>query len=128
MSDPLIEAIGPRSVDQVWWDYTCPERWPRWAPQIRRVSGFGDQVQPGAVGTVFGPAGLSVRGEILAVDTGARRWSWRVSRGPVRVVMEHGVAPHDTGARAWVRIHAPQVLVSTYEPVAQTALSRLCGS
>lgn len=127
MSDHLIEATGPRTVDQVWLAYACPDRWPQWAPQIRRVSGFEEHLRVGSVGTVLGPAGLSVRGEILSVEADARRWSWRVSRGPFRVVMEHGVDPHGTGSRAWVRIAAPRVLVRAYRPVAGAALRRLCG-
>lgn len=127
MSDHLIEATGPLPVEQVWQAYACPGRWSQWAPQIRRVSGFDGQLRVGSVGRVLGPAGLRVRGEILSVDADARRWSWRVSRGPFRVVMEHGVDPHGTGSRAWVRIAAPRVLVRVYRPLARAALRRLCG-
>ena len=120
----LLAATGPTPADEVWSRYSTPERWAEWAPQIRSVSCAGP-FAPGTSGTVRGPWPVRIPFEIRSVDAGARVWSWRVSIGPLGVLMDHGVEESGTGARAWVRIHAPAALVAPYAPIARAALRRL---
>jgi hypothetical protein len=120
----LLAATGPTPVDEVWGRYSTPDRWVEWAPQIRSVSCSGPLV-PGMSGTVHGPWPMRIPFEIRSVDATARVWSWRVGVGPLGVVMDHGVEASGSGARAWVRLHAPTPLVAPYAPVARLALRRL---
>ena len=76
-------------------------------------------------GTVHGPWRTRIAFEIRSVDAAARVWSWRVGVGPLGLVMDHGVEETGTGARAWVRLHAPAPLVAPYAPIARLALRRL---
>jgi hypothetical protein len=39
----------------------------------------------------------------LDVDAASRRWTWRVSRGPVTMTLQHGIDPTDAGSRAWLQ-------------------------
>lgn len=120
----LLAAIGPTPADEVWSRYSTPERWSEWAPQIRSVSCSGP-LAPGLSGTVHGPWPTRIPFEIRSVDVAARVWSWRVGVGPLSLVMDHGVEEAGTGARAWVRLHAPALLVAPYAPIARLALRRL---
>ncbi len=120
----LLEASGPTPPEEVWERYSSPARWPEWAPQIRRAA-LTSPLQTGEHGTVHGPWPTWVPVWIRSVDPERRHWSWRVGLGLLGLVMDHGVEATDDGSRAWVRIHAPGVLVAPYAPLAKLALRRL---
>ncbi len=120
-----IAASGPRSIEEVWADYTHPSAWPSWAPQIRSVHGVGDPITAGDRGVVHGPVVLRVPFRIESIDQVARRWTWRVGVGPLSVVLDHGVDAMEAGCCAWADVHAPGVAVLAYSPIARLALRRL---
>ena len=120
----LVSVDGPAIPAEVWRRYTSPAAWPGWAPQITYVDTADDPIRAGTHGVVHGPLLLRVPFRILHVDPAGRRWSWRVGVGPLGLRMEHGVDESPAGSRAWVRIHAPTVLVLPYLPVARLALRR----
>ncbi|QBR92246.1 SRPBCC family protein [Nocardioides euryhalodurans] len=120
-----VDAEGPLSPAEVWERYTHASLWSSWAPQVRGVSGAHDPVRAGDRGWVRGPFPLRLPYTVLAVDEGARRWSWQVGIGVVSVVMEHGVDPAPAGSRAWLRIEVPGPLAAPYAPIARMALRRL---
>ena len=122
----LLSATGPTPREEVWARYSTPSLWPTWAPQIRSVTTSGS-FAPGTRGTVHGPWPTRIPFVIRSVDAVAREWSWRVGLGPLGVVMDHGVDQAGTGSQAWVRIHAPALLVAPYVPIARLALRRLVG-
>ena len=105
--------------------YAEPARWPDWAPQINRVDASADRIAPGVTGRVVGPVGIAVHFVIDAVDEAARRWSWTVHRGPLRVRLQHGVRARPTGCATWLTIDAPLPVVLGYAPLARFALGRL---
>lgn len=121
----MISVTGQAAPDDVWRRYTSPAAWPGWAPQINRVATDDDPIRPGTHGVVHGPVLIRVPFRILDVDAVARRWSWRVGVGPFGLRMEHGVDDVADGSRAWVRIHAPRLLVLPYAPVARWALRQV---
>lgn len=121
----VVDAEGPAAPDEVWHRYSHASRWPTWAPQIRRVSGAGDPIAAGDRGWVHGPFPLRVPYTVLDVVPARRSWTWRVGRGPLSVVMSHGVDVLDVGSRAWVRIDLPAPLALPYAPLARIALRRL---
>ncbi|MEJ7795353.1 MAG: SRPBCC family protein [Nocardioides sp.] len=121
----LVSVEGPAAPTEVWRRYTSPAAWPGWAPQITHVKSPDDPIRPGTRGVVHGPLLVRVPFRILDVDPVGRRWSWRVGVGPLGLRMEHGVDEVPAGSRAWVRIHAPAVLVLPYSPVARLALRRV---
>jgi hypothetical protein len=120
-----LQARGPLPVDVVWERYADPQRWPQWAPQIRRVDAVG-RLRPGLDGRVHSylPPGIAFR--VLAVDARSRTWSWRVQLGPLALVLEHGVreATHG-GSETWLRLHGPMPVLLGYAPLAKLALNRL---
>lgn len=124
----LVSVEGPADAAEVWRRYTSPAEWPGWAPQIMRVDTPDDPIQPGTRGVVHGPALIRIPFRILEVDETARRWVWRVGVGPLTLRMEHGVDESPEGSRAWVRIHAPRLLVFPYTPVARLALRRVVAN
>ncbi|MGZ5405144.1 MAG: SRPBCC family protein [Nocardioides sp.] len=125
MPSMLISVDGPAAPAEVWRRYTSPAAWPGWAPQITRVDSPDDPIVTITKGVVHGPLLIRVPFRILHVDPDTRRWSWQVGIGPLGLRMEHGVDEVPDGSRAWVRIHAPTVLVLPYVPVARFALRRV---
>ena len=121
----LVSAEGPADADEVWRRYTSPSEWPAWAPQISTVDTADDPIRAGTTGVVRGPLLLRVPFRILEVDPIGRRWVWRVGVGPIGVRMEHGVDTLPNGCRAWLRVHAPTLLVLPYQPLARLALRRV---
>ena len=131
-----LRAAGTAAPDEVWDRYRRPSRWSEWSPQIVRVDTDGDVLVPGLAGTVRGPLGLAVPFRVRDVepDTPVRRWSWRVSVGPVSLWLEHEVIPLDGahGSGPDVRrtattllVDGPAPVVLGYAPLAQLALVRL---
>lgn len=120
-----LQARGPLPVDVVWERYADPQRWPEWAPQIRRVDSVG-RLRPGLTGRVYSyvPPGLAFR--VTAVDARRRTWTWRVQAGPITLSLEHGVreGAHG-GSLTWLRLHGPLPLLAVYAPIAKIALNRL---
>lgn len=120
-----ISVEGPADVAEVWHRYTSPAAWPGWAPQISRVDADHDPIRIGTGGVVHGPLLVRVPFTILDVDHTARRWTWRVGLGPFGLRMEHGVDASPAGSIAWVRVHAPGLMVLPYVPIARLALRRV---
>ncbi|WP_369054132.1 SRPBCC family protein [Kineococcus terrestris] len=123
-----LDARGPRAAGEVWEDYARPARWPAWSPQITGVDASAGRIAAGVTGTVHGPLGLRVRFAVLAVDEDARTWTWRVTAGPVRAELEHGVVAVPGGTSTWLLLRAPAVLALAYSPAALLALRRLVGA
>ncbi len=132
-----LRASGTAAPDEVWDRYRRPSRWSEWSPQIVRVDTDGDALVPGLAGTVRGPLGLAVPFRVRDVepDGPVRRWSWRVTVGPVSLWLEHAVIPLDGAARAGgpevrrtattLLVDGPAPVVLGYAPLAQLALVRL---
>jgi hypothetical protein len=60
------------------------------------------------------------------VDEAARRWSWTVSLGPVRLHLLHWVTEGpDGGSTTGLRVSGPAPLVVGYAPLAHLAIGRL---
>lgn len=124
-----LRSRGSASPDLAWQRYDEPRLWPTWAPQIQRVTASTDRLEAGTTGTVH--AGLLPRPtvpvpfEVLAVDGPARRWTWQVRLGPVRLTLEHGVDAEGSGSSTFLRVEGPAPVVLAYAPVARIALSRL---
>src|SRR4051794_41357262 len=89
MGAVTLHARGPLPVAVVWERYADPQRWPHWAPQIRRVDAVG-RLRPGMTGRVHSylPPGIAFR--VLEVDARQRTWSWRGQLGARSLVVGHG--------------------------------------
>jgi hypothetical protein len=124
MSSLTVRATGPASAAAVWEAYADPQRWPSWAPHIRKVDAVG-RLRPGLTGhvTSYVPPALSF--EITDVDAKGRRWSWETALGPVRMSFDHGVDPRPAGSSTWLTMHGQLPLLVLYAPVARLALHRL---
>lgn len=99
--------------------------WPSWSPQITKVTGINGSICAGDQGIVVGPLGITIPFTIVEVDEEALRWTWRVSVGPLKIQMVHGVNPANNGSRAWVRIMLPAPIALGYAPFAALALHKL---
>ncbi len=130
----LLEAAGPARVAESWERYAQPARWPDWAPQIHRVridpdleaGGDGERIHPGMTGEVRSFLPPAARFVITSVDELSHTWSWRVSIGPLRLTLDHGVEPClDAGTTTWLRLRGPLPVVLAYAPLARLALRRL---
>jgi hypothetical protein len=120
-----VSARGSVAPDEAWERYADLDRWPGWAPQITGVSAARRRLEPGLTGTVRAVGVVRVPFEVLAVDEAARSWSWRVTVGPVRLVLHHGVEPDGDGTRTWLVTEGPALVVAPYTPVAFVALHAL---
>ena len=77
-------------------------------------------------GVVHGPLGVRVPFEVLSVDEGRRRWSWRVRAALVTLELVHEVLERpDGGADTTLEVTGPAPVVLAYAPLAQLALRRL---
>ena len=121
----IVRVVGVAPVAQVWERYAVPDRWPEWAPQIRRVDTAAARIAPGVRGRVQGPPGVAVSFVIGAVDEQARTWSWDVRLGPLRMRLGHGVERDPRGTATWLTLNGPAPAVLVYLPVARLALRRL---
>ncbi|MGY1822549.1 SRPBCC family protein [Geodermatophilus sp. SYSU D00079] len=121
-----LHATGPEPPAEVWERYAVPARWPGWAPQITAVEFPVARLASGSRGRVRTPLGLALPFVVDAVDEAARRWSWTVSVGPVRLRLLHWVAEGpDGGSTTGLRIDGPAPLVLGYAPLARLAIGRL---
>ena len=124
MSSLTVRAHGPARASDVWEAYADPQRWPEWAPHIRRVEAVG-RLRPGQVGRVWSVVPAPVSFEVTDVDAKRRRWSWLAMIGPLRMRFDHGVDSRDGGSGSWLTMHGPLPLLMIYAPVARLALHRL---
>lgn len=130
MTSLTLHATGRAPVERAWGRYFDTRLWSSWSPQIRRVQldddgDHGQQLRTGLTGRVIGPAGVSVRFEIDAVDAAARTWSWRVHAGPISLRLLHAVRTAEDGSATTLTIRGPAPVVLAYCPVAQLALRQL---
>ncbi|CAO5237982.1 SRPBCC family protein [Frankia sp. AgKG'84/4] len=154
MAGLFLEAAGPARVAESWERYAQPARWPDWAPQVHRVridanadagidadadadadidggargegGADGERIHPGMTGEVRSFLPPAARFVITSVDELSHTWSWRVSIGPVRLTLDHGVEPClDAGTTTWLRLRGPLPIVLAYAPLARLALRRL---
>ena len=70
------EIAAPAPV--VWAVLTAADRWSAWGPSIRAARVDGDDLGPGATGTVTTVAGVDLDFEITEWEPG-RRWAWKVA-------------------------------------------------
>jgi hypothetical protein len=121
-----LHATGAVGPDEAWERYAVPARWSRWAPQITGVELPVPRLAAGVRGRVRGPLGVTLPFVVDTVDEAARRWSWTVSLGPVRLHLLHWVTEGpDGGSTTGLRVSGPAPLVVGYAPLAQLAIGRL---
>jgi hypothetical protein len=121
-----LHATGPEAPVEVWERYAVPARWPEWAPQITGVELSVARLAAGVWGRVRGPLGVTLPFVVETVDEAARRWSWTVSLGPVRLHLLHWVSEGpDGGSTTGLRVTGPAPLVVGYAPLAHLAIGRL---
>ena len=126
MSTVTLHATGPEPPDEVWERYAVPARWSDWAPQITGVELPVARLTAGVRGRVRAPLGVVLPFVVETVDEAARRWSWTVSIGPVRLHLLHWVTEGpDGGSTTGLRVTGPAPLVLGYAPLAQLAIGRL---
>jgi hypothetical protein len=124
-----VHATGAADPATAWERYAVPARWPDWAPQITGVELPGPRLVAGARGRVRGPLGVTLPFVVDTVDEAARRWSWTVSVGPLRLHLLHWVSGGpDGGTTTGLRISGPAPLVGVYAPLATLALRRLVSA
>jgi Polyketide cyclase / dehydrase and lipid transport len=121
-----LHATGPEAPAEVWERYAVPARWPEWAPQITGVELPVARLTAGVRGRVRGPLRVTLPFVVETVDETARRWSWTVSLGPVRLHLLHWVSEGpDGGSTTGLRVTGPAPLVVGYAPLAHLAIGRL---
>ena len=126
MTTVTLHATGPVQPAEAWERYAVPARWPEWAPQITGVETTVGRLVAGATGRVRAPLGIAVPFRVEDVDEAARRWTWQVHVGPVRLRLLHWVQPApDGGATTGLRITGPAPVVLGYVPGALLAIRRL---
>ena len=127
-------ATGALPVAQAWERYVHPDRWPTWAPQIRRVVCADPTLRPGTTGRVIGPVGFAVEFEVLTVEPAVHRWSWRVrvetprALSAIRLTLQHTVFQESGRTATTAVINGPGWVTAPYLPVASFALHRLLRS
>ncbi|PWJ27446.1 polyketide cyclase/dehydrase/lipid transport protein [Branchiibius hedensis] len=120
-----VAARGRLTVEDCWQRYADLDQWQTWSPQIREVRASSRRLVEGLRGTVVGPVGIQVAFEVLAVDTAARQWKWRVNMGGAKVTMTHLLGTDGDRSVATLIADGPAIVVLPYLPVAALALSRL---
>jgi hypothetical protein len=126
VSTRTLEVTGPLDPQAVWERYAVPDRWPEWSPQISRVEMSAPRLVSGATGRVHAPLGVSFPFVVDSVDERARRWSWTVRLGLVKIRLEHWVDDGpDGGTTTGLRVRGPLPLAAGYAPAALVALHGL---
>ena len=126
MTELTLHATGPIGPDEVWERYAVPARWSQWAPQITGVEVPVSRLVAGVRGRVRAPLGVTLPFVVDTIDEAARRWSWTVSLGPVRLHLLHWVTEGpDGGSTTGLRVSGPAPLVVGYAPLAHLAIGRL---
>jgi hypothetical protein len=126
MSVRRLAAEGPAPAGVVWQRYAEIARWPSWSPQIVRVDADAERIARGVTGTVHAFGGLRLGFTITDVDPVARRWSWLVRLGPVRMNLHHEVhAVPGGGSATGLALEGPAAVVAVYAPLAWLALQKL---
>ena len=128
-----IRATGNVDAATAWERYERPALWPGWSPHLRSVTvdgpGDGPPADPrlaaGLTGRVHGPPGVWAAFTVLTVDAPAMRWSWRVTRGPLAVTLDHEVVTRAGGSSTSLTLRGPAPVITGYVPVAWYALHRL---
>jgi hypothetical protein len=121
-----IEATGPLDPAAVWDRYALPESWPSWLPQVSRVELSTPRIAAGSTGRLHVGRGVSLPFAVDAVDEAARRWSWSVRVGLLKLRLEHWVDAADGGgSTTGMRVSGAGPLVAGYAGQAQGALDRL---
>lgn len=126
MSTRTIEATGPVDPATAWERYALPERWPEWAPHVHRVELSTPRLVAGATGRLHAEYGVNLSFTVDEVDEQARRWTWTVRVGLLRMRLEHWVDPADGGGTTTgMRVSGPRPLVAAYAGEARAALDRV---
>jgi hypothetical protein len=121
-----IEATGPLDPAAVWERYAVPSAWPDWLPQVSRVELSTPRIAAGATGRLHVARGVALPFSVDSVDEDARRWSWTIRVGLLKLRLEQWVTPApDGGTTAGMQASGPGPLVAGYVGPAQTALDRL---
>jgi polyketide cyclase/dehydrase/lipid transport protein len=129
MAARSLEVTGPLAPAAVWERYAVPAHWPDWLPQIDRVDLSTPRLAAGATGRLHAPMGISIPFAVDAVDDAARRWSWSIRVGLLRLRLEQWVDDGpDGGTTAGMRVSGPGPLVAGYAGQATAALERLVGA
>lgn len=126
MTSLTLHARGAASAAEAWERYAVPARWSEWSPQISGVDTDAARIAPGVTGRVRGPGRVPLVSFVVEeVDEPGRRWTWRVSAGPVRLRLHHGVQDDRAGSRTWLTVEGPLPVVLSYAPLARLALGKL---
>ncbi|MGN6605415.1 MAG: SRPBCC family protein [Jatrophihabitans sp.] len=125
MGTITLHAEGDATPDVAWTRYAEPGLWRTWSPQITGVEIAAPRIVAGLTGRVVGPLGVRVPFVIDEVDEAARRWTWHVPLGPVRIRLVHWIEPAGGGSRTGLAMHGPLPLLLGYAPLARFALGRL---
>jgi hypothetical protein len=129
MATRSLEVTGPLDPAAVWERYAVPAHWPDWLPQIERVELSTPRLAPGATGRLHAPMGISIPFTVDDVDDAARRWSWHIRIGLLRIRLEQWLDEGpDGGTTAGMRVSGPGPLVAGYVGQARAALERLVGA
>jgi hypothetical protein len=129
MATRSLEVTGSLEPAAVWERYAVPAHWPDWLPQIDRVELSTPRLAAGATGRMHAPMGIAIPFAVDGVDDDARRWSWSIRVGPLRIRLEQWVdAGPGGGTTAGMRVSGPGPLVAAYAGQAKAALERLVGA
>ena len=120
-----VSAKGAASPEEVWARYTQPERWPTWAPHMKRAIYPYPRIVEGTFGRVYAYGGFSLPFSIDALDADGWTWGWSVYVAGQRIELKHGVVAGASHTRAWVSIGLPLPIALGYAPIAKLALRRL---
>ena len=129
MTTVTLTARGSAPAELAWERYARPELWSTWSPQIWRVEASADRIATGVTGIVRAVGGLPIRFAVLDVDERARTWRWRVTFGPLTMILDHVVRPDASrapdGSATELQVDGPAPIVLGYAPIARLALGRL---
>jgi len=129
MATLTVHATGATDPATAWERYAVPARWPDWAQQITGVELREPRLVVGSRGRVHAPFGVALPFVVDSVDEAARRWSWTVTVGPLRLHLLHWVTDGpDGGTTTGLRISGPAPVVGLYAPLATLALRRLVAA
>lgn len=125
MSTRTLEATGPLAPDEVWERFAVPARWPEWEAQVQRVELSTERLAPGATGRLHVGYGVALSFTVDAVDEAARRFTWTVKAGLLKLRLELSVAAASGGgSTARMTASGPGPLVAGYAGQSQASLQR----